>query len=206
MSISTYDELKTAVANWLNRSTLTSRIPEFIAIGEAKIARKVRCRHNQKRITATISTQYFDLPTAFLEMCNFELGTDPVQHLNYVSPEQMDLFRPTATTGKPKVYTIHGTEFEVKPIPDTSYTAYMTYFYKLTAFSGASDTNDLLTYYPDIYLYAALSAAQPFIENDGRLPVYETLFEAAVKELNDMDKTGRYSGTMLYSKARNIPE
>ena len=36
MAITTFSELKTAVANWLDRSDLTDRIPEFIALAEAR--------------------------------------------------------------------------------------------------------------------------------------------------------------------------
>ena len=206
MAISTYSELKTAVANWLNRSDLTSRVPEFIAIAEGEISRRVRCRFNEKRVTASISTQYFDIPSNFIEMRNFQLNTDPIVHLNYVTPEQMDLSAPDATTGQPKYYTIHGTEFELKPVPDTTYTAAMTYFYRLTAFSGDNDTNTLLTSYPDIYLYASLLAAQPFLIDDSRIQLWDSLLSGAIKEVNDIDKIGRFSGTSLYSKPRTKPE
>ena len=38
MSITNYSELKTAVANYMLRSDLTSRIPEFIQFAESRIA------------------------------------------------------------------------------------------------------------------------------------------------------------------------
>jgi hypothetical protein len=34
MAITTYSELKTAVADWLNRADLTSVIPDFIALAK----------------------------------------------------------------------------------------------------------------------------------------------------------------------------
>ena len=206
MAIGTYAELKTSVANWLDRTDLTSRIPEFIAVAESEIARKVRSRWNEKRITASISTEYFDLPTTFIRMRNFQLNTDPIQHLNYESPEQIDLLYPNSTVGQPKAYSIHGKEFQVKPVPDTTYTAEMTYWYRLTAFSADADTNDLLTNFPDVYLWGSLLAAQTFLIDDPRIGLWDSLFKGAVKELNDMDKAGRFSGTSLYSKPRNVPE
>ena len=42
MAIGTYAELQTAVANWLDRDDLTDRIPEFIALAEAKMNRNQR--------------------------------------------------------------------------------------------------------------------------------------------------------------------
>ena len=42
MAIGTYAELQTAVANWLDRDDLTDRIPEFIALAEAKMNRVLR--------------------------------------------------------------------------------------------------------------------------------------------------------------------
>lgn len=206
MSIDTYAELKTAIANWLSRSDLTSRIPEFIDLGEARINQDLRCRENEKRITASISTQYFDIPTNFIEMSNFQLNTDPVQHLNYVSPEQMDIFRPTATTGQPKVYSIHGTEFQVKPIPDTTYTAEMTYFYELTSMTSDTDTNTVLTKFPQLYLYASLISAEGFLDDDAKIATWNTLYENMIAKINGRDKIGRYSGTKLYAKPRSVPE
>lgn len=44
MAISQYSELKTAVANWLGRSDLTSRIPEFIGLAEDRVYQRLRLR------------------------------------------------------------------------------------------------------------------------------------------------------------------
>ena len=42
MAITTYDELKTSVADFLNRDDLTSVIPDFITMAEADLNRNVR--------------------------------------------------------------------------------------------------------------------------------------------------------------------
>jgi hypothetical protein len=47
MAIQTYGELKTEVANWLDREDQTSNIPNFIRLAEADIYRDLRCRHNE---------------------------------------------------------------------------------------------------------------------------------------------------------------
>ena len=39
MAISTYTELQTAVANWLDRDDMSARIPEFISLTEARFNR-----------------------------------------------------------------------------------------------------------------------------------------------------------------------
>ena len=44
MAISTYVELQTAVANWLDRDDMSARIPEFIALTEARFNRILRIR------------------------------------------------------------------------------------------------------------------------------------------------------------------
>ena len=42
MAISTYAELKTSIANWLDRSDLTDVIPDFIALAETRHKRDFR--------------------------------------------------------------------------------------------------------------------------------------------------------------------
>lgn len=206
MAISTYGQLKTAIANWLDNDSLTNRIPEFVTLAESRINQSLRTRENEKRITASISTQLFDMPANFIEMRNIQLNTDPIQHLSYVSPEQMDQFQPNSTSGQPTTYTIHGDEFQFKPIPDATYTVEMTYWYELTAFSGDSDTNTVLTKFPGLYLYASLVAASPFIGDDSRLSIWAELYTSLMDKINSRDRIGRYSGTKLYAKPQRIPE
>ena len=73
MAISTYSELKTAVSNWLNRSDLDLRIPEFIDLAEAGFNRMLRTRDQMTRSTTTASTQYVTLPDDFLQARNVNI-------------------------------------------------------------------------------------------------------------------------------------
>ena len=41
MALTTYAELKTSVADFLNRTDLTSAIPTFISLAEADLNRKI---------------------------------------------------------------------------------------------------------------------------------------------------------------------
>ena len=80
MAISTYAELQTAVGNWLARSDLTSRIPEFIDLGEARINRILRSRSMITEATLNPSTtlKTLALPSGWMETISFvnDLGED----------------------------------------------------------------------------------------------------------------------------------
>ncbi len=54
MSIDNNGELKTAVGNWLENDSLATRIPEFIALTEDRIGRKVRIRANESVADLTL--------------------------------------------------------------------------------------------------------------------------------------------------------
>ena len=75
MSISTFDELKTSVADFLNRDDLTNVIPQFIKLAEARANREIRHWRMEKRATATLDTQFTSLPTDFLEAIRLTLNT-----------------------------------------------------------------------------------------------------------------------------------
>ena len=162
MAISTYAELKTAVALWLARAgdaSVTDNVADFIMLAERRINRRLRLRGMENRATATISTQYVALPTDFAEMRNFQLNTDPVTSLALMSPEHIDAIYAGSQTGKPRVYAIVNDEIQVRPTPDASYTAEMAYWARFAALSDAATTNWLITNAPDVYLWGALAEA-----------------------------------------------
>ena len=80
MAIGTFAQLKTAAANWLDRSDLTDRIPEFISLAEARFNRLLRIRDMETVSTAistSAGTREYSLPTGFVQMKEFHLTTDP---------------------------------------------------------------------------------------------------------------------------------
>lgn len=203
MAISTYTELQTAVENWLDRSDLDSRIPEFIALAEDTINKRLRIRAMETRATTTVAEEYIALPSDFLEMRNFQLNTSPKQTLRLVTPEYIDTFWAGSTTGQPKVFTFVGGEIQVAPSPGGSYTAEMDYYAKWDIASDS--TNWLLTNAPSVYLYGSLLQAEPFLKNDKRIPVWESRFEKALMDVEVADRRERWSGNSLAIRADITP-
>ena len=199
MAISTYNELKTAVANWLDRDDLTDRIPEFIALAEARMNRVLRLRMMESKYTAsTVASQRnYALPTGYIQMRNFQINTSPVTPLQYVSPEIYDRLWGGSTGGTPQFYTIITNEIQLGPVPGSVLTLEMLFYKKITALSGTNNTEQMLTNNPDIYLYGALLEAEPFIMNDERVGLWAKGFQQAVADLQEQDNKDRHSGSAL---------
>jgi len=208
MALGTFTELKDAVADWLDRSDLTSRIPDFIALAEARLNRELRIRPMEVRSTmvTTADQQYFQLPGGYIQMRNMQLNTNPTTPLEYITPEMMDRLYGSTTSGKPRAYTLIGDEIQLAPIPDSTYTVEMAFYEKFTPLgdgsSGTVTNNWLTANAPDVLLYGALMEAEPFIKNDERIPVWLNGYNNAVNKLQQQDQRDRHSGSAL--RVRNI--
>ena len=87
MALDTYANLKTSIANYLNRDDLTTYLPDFISLAEARHGRDLRLRimENVGTASATGGQNYIDLPTNFLEFRYVALNTNPKIVLRYMS-------------------------------------------------------------------------------------------------------------------------
>ena len=200
MSISTYDELQTAVANWLDRSDLTARIPEFISLAEARFLRKVRHWQMEKRATTptVAGTKEIAVPSDYVEMRNLKINTSVVDVLEFLPPSVF--YWRNSEQGVPKYYTVQGDQLILYPTPDSEYTLEMGY-YAFPTLADDNTTNWLLTSYPDIYLYASLLQAEAYIINDKRIGIWKAALDEALKELDKEDKSARWNGTPLQIRA-----
>ena len=199
MAISTYSELQTAVANWLDRDDLTARIPEFIALAEARFNRVLRLRSMEAKYTAdTVAGQRnLALPTSYIQMRNFQVNTSPLTTLSYVTPEIYDRLWGGSTSGTPKFYTILANEVSFGPIPGSVMEVEMLFYKKFDNLTTLSPTNTLLTDSPDLYLYGAMLEAEPFIMNDERVPLWAAALDRAVSDMQEQDNKDRHSGSAL---------
>jgi hypothetical protein len=201
MSISTYTGLKSAIADWLLRDDLAAVIPTFISLAEADIARKLRHRLDEKRVSTSLNEQYEVLPNDWLETVSIN-HTDGTE-IRLVSTVGMaDLRRGGSASGKPMYYRISANEIEVYPTPDAEYPIELTYNARIPALSDAAPTNWLLTNNPDVFLYGALLHSAPYLSDDARAQVWGTLFEAAVAAMNAQSEAAKYSGPLVMRNKR----
>ena len=194
MAIGTYAQLQTAVAAWLARSDLTSVIPDFITLAEAKLNRLLRCRQQEQRSTAT-ATEYMALPTGFLELRSIELTTSPPYPLELVSPDEIDRDY-SSSTGQPMVYCLLANQIQLAPVPDSTYTVEVDYFEVIPPLASNS-TNWLLTSHPDIYLYGSLLEAAAYLQDDPRVPAWNAAYTQVLQQLQSADRRARWSGSRL---------
>jgi hypothetical protein len=205
MAITTYSELKTAVADWLNRSDLTAAIPNFISLAEAQMSRQIRHRKMVTRATAAMDTPYFAVPADWKETIRFQLNTNPITPLLYVTPEQLlEDSQVYSAGGQPMFFTTIGQQFEVLPQPDGSYDAELLYYAKLPALSDAAPTNWLLTESPDIYLYGTLAQSSPYLKEDERTAIWTSLYEKLVEDMRIADERARIGSSKLKPRIRTF--
>lgn len=205
MAIGTYSELKSAVENWLARSDLTLRIPEFIALAEAKFNRSLRLRILENRATTDIDTtsdepEFISLPSDFQVMRRARLsGVTGKPRLQYLSMTQLDEFRYSINnaSGQPLYFTVSGTEMEIAPTPDANYEIEMVYRANVTALSDTNTTSSLLTLAPDLYLYGALLEASPYIQNDQRIPLWASALKTVIDDLNQLSDDSAHGALPL---------
>lgn len=206
MALTTYTELKSSVADWLNRTDLTAVVPDFISLAEAQIERTLRTRQMIVRATASIDTEYSAVPSDFLETKSIKLNTSPVTALQFESIDSLDYLKATAyiAAGKPQYFGIVGGQIRVLPVPDSTYTAELIYYAKLTKLSNSVASNWLLSQAPDVYLYGALMQATPYLKDDARITIWASLYAKGLEELQVADDRGATSGGSVMMRARTF--
>lgn len=199
MAINSFTTLKSAIANWLDRDDLSDQLPDFISLNEALFNRVLRIRPMETIVTeATVGgTKSYDLPTGYVQMREIHLDTSPVTSLQYISPEMLYRVWAGSSSGKPDSYSIIGDKIYFGPTPDSAYNYTMTYYKTFDALSDSNTTNWVILNAPDVYLYGALLQAEPFLQNDQRIPVWERGLRQALSDLQSQDDKDRHSGSQL---------
>ena len=201
MALTTYTELKTSLANWLNRSDLTTEIgDDFIKLTEADLNSKLRVRAMIAQVNITVNAETAALPTDFLQIRNFYILSGQTKTpLVYSTPASMDTTSGTSTTGKPTTFTILGDTLRFSPKPDATYTAVMNYFKKFPALSSTNATNYILASHPAIYLYGSLFHAANFLGgiNPQQVQTWQQMYATALERLELNDREDEYNGSPL---------
>lgn len=205
MAITNYTQLKSAIADFLNRDDLTAVIPTFISLAESRINREVRHWRMENRATATLNDQYVALPPRWIAPIRLTLTDSPTYELEVVSQAQMLDRRSQALdeAGRPQYYALTQGELEFFPTPNENYTLEMTYYEALNALSDSNADNWLLTNYPDVYLYGSLIHSAPYLSDDARAQTWAALYQSSIDALMRDDEQAKFGGSGLRIKIRS---
>lgn len=179
MALANYTDLQASVALWLNRSDLTTVIPDFVALCEADLNRRLRTSHNETIDTAfALTGRRTALPADFAEMRQVFLlyGSDRVELVPLTQAGRVD------EAGTPVFYNIVNHEIEVVP-ESTAYSLELRYWTKVPALASNS-TTDILTNFPDVYLYGTCLQAGFFMDDAQMVAKFRPLYERAVDKTN----------------------
>ena len=156
MAITNYAELQTAIKGWLHRTDLDSQIPDFITLAETKLNRVLRIRAMENIATGSVSSTVA-LPTGFVEMKALTVTSGGSTYpLDYITPNEVVSASATA-----RKYSLIGDSIYFVPA-GSGETYSMVYYKKFDPIS--SGVNWLITNAPDVYLFASLLEAAPYIQ------------------------------------------
>lgn len=190
MAIDTYSTLKAALARWMFRDDLGEVIPDFIALAEAKINRDLTLREFEA--VATGAGASFPMPDDAQSVTRVSVvGWDGRKRvIPYVSPATQGRYAPSSGT-EPLAFIVEANTVIFMP-PGSSASWELVYYPAIPALSDDNPTNWLLTRAPDVYLFGALTEAEPYLYNEERMPMWQGKYESAVAGLMASDERQQF--------------
>jgi hypothetical protein len=202
-----YGDLKTDIAEWINRKNLTSRIPQFISFGEKDIYRgfrtatgnlSLRCRENLVSAQLVPVDGVITIPSDFREIKEVTMagrGKTPISDQFYNKLRNYG--------GQTQVFAQRDQSWFQYPLSDNDDTFDIIYY---SDFSGTlvndEDTNPVLTAHPEVYLYAALAKAEVYIKNDSRKTTWKDELDSTIRGINADARRAELSGATMAQRTQ----
>lgn len=186
-----------AIALWATRTgdvDFEAACPVFVQLGTVRLNHDLRTADMERFSQGITNTDGCStLPDDFLGVRAVFTDTPGHDALEYVTPEHYAASYPHS--GVPHGYTIIGNELRTWPVASGSMT--MVYYSRIPDLSADNPTNWLVAKYPNLYLYACLLEAAPFMEEDQRAQVWLQYYQTALGGANRGDTRVRYPGGVM---------
>lgn len=195
MSLSTYADLKSAIATWVNRTDLTSVIPDFVRLTESDIRNDVRVQAMEQFSSGTLTGETLAHPARFLFARRLVVGSLPYTYVTSERYQDLSYARATDlvfTSIGQSLYILNG-----KSGDDYS----LIYTQAFAALSADSDTNWLLTNAPDVYLYGACKHAATYLASQADEVRFTALYNSAISRVNRQEQRAAFGGPLMVRAA-----
>lgn len=194
-AVMTYDSLVENIQSYLERTDQATieKIPLFIMLAEQTIASQIKFLGNLTVQTSAMTTgqNVIDKPARWHKTVSMNITVNgkryPVLLRKY---EYLREYWPDPTqTDVPKFYCDYDyTHWMVSPTPNSSYNFEVLYYERIQPLDSSNQTNWFTTYAPQALLYGSLLQCMPFLKNDSRVQLWQTLYQQTMDILVAEDK------------------
>lgn len=154
MAISTYSELKTAIADWMARSDVSGSAADFITLGEARLNRLLEVVATTTTLTGVVDSASISISAlSMVEPQDLYVTDGNTEY--FVAPRALGTFTTETISGLPGLWAIEGTNIKLDRPCDQAYSFRFVYQGRF-ALSDAAPTNEFLTNNPDLYMAASI--------------------------------------------------
>lgn len=198
----TYDTLKQDVQRYLSRGGAMSadpvvfeQLPRLINLAERRCARELKVQGFINVVTTTLTPgqSVYDKPDRWRDTVSINIGTGAGNNSRKTiftrSYEYLRAYWPDPVeTAEPEFYGEYDySHWLLAPTPDAAYPIEILYYELPPLLDDTVQTNWLTEYAPQLLLYATLLEATPFLKNDERIGVWQTMYDRAAAMLNGED-------------------
>ncbi len=205
MPLSTYDELQAAILNWLARAeddedAVVDTVKDFITLAEFRFNQELRVRQMVERVATTIDEVTEKMPARFLEPISASIirPAGQIYPLKFVTAHELSRGL-RSIQGDPQLYSIVGGQILFAPVIEFDDTVSkddlpqieLIGYFSQPVLSETNETNDILTYFPQIYLYGALLEATAFVTAD-QITTWAAAYQEAVDKANVLGENSQF--------------
>ena len=198
----TFTTLKQDVQRYLERgNTLASdpivfeQIPRLINLAERRIARELKVEGFINVVTGTLSAgqSVYPKPDRWRDTVSMNIGTGATGNNRKIIfsrvYEYLRSYWPNALeTAEPIFYSDYDySHWLLAPTPDQDYPFEILYYELPPLLDDSVQTNWITEYAPQLLLYGTLVEATPFLKNDERIQVWQSMYDRAAAMLNGED-------------------
>ena len=181
-----YTQLVAAIGDLLHRSDLSSAIPNFIMLAEARLNRDLRVRHMEIVLPATaVANNVLTLPAGVVDVKSLWV---PGKESAPLDPSSYDAVLAGGLSGVPTMYCRTGADgVFVNGGGDLQGIVYE----RIPALGDSNLSNWLIADHPDVYLYGSLIQAAIYTKDDAT--AYEAQYTSTLNDVTGVSKriTGR---------------
>lgn len=183
-----YADISARVADWINRSDLSVRIPDFIALTEERMNRALRVRQMESSLAATDITDNLIAPGS--DVIDVKALWVPNYEGTPLKPQTLESVIAGGYQGTPTMYAWDGADLRFDGAGSVQGVLYV----RIPALATAT-TNWVSEGPWSLYLWGALMEASLFVKNATDAATWEGRFLQVLGEIQGNDQ--RRSGPMV---------